>query len=185
MKTNKSIRKRSCLIALALILGLTLVGGTLAYLYDRTKPVVNTFTPSKVDTEIKEDLEGNVKKNVKIENTSDIDAYIRADIVVTWQDEAGNVLGEKPALGTDYTMTQTSTDWKEIKGLYYYTKKVSPNAPDNFTTNLIDSCTPKVTAPVKGYTLHVEILAEAIQAEPDTAIIDAWGVNPHTDLGVK
>ena len=185
MKTNKSIRKRSCLIALALILGLTLVGGTLAYLYDRTKPVVNTFTPSKIDTNIDEKFENNIKTDVRIQNTGDIDAYIRADIVVTWQDEAGNVLGEKPVLGRDYTMTQTLTSWKEIKGLYYYTKKVSPDAPNNLTTNLIDSCEPIKKAPVEGYTLHVEILAEAIQAEPDTAIIKAWGVDPSTWQGVK
>ena len=182
MKTNKSIRKRSCLIALDLILGLTLIGGTLAYLYDRTQPVENVLTPSKVDTNIDETLNDNVKTKVRIQNTGDIDAYIRADIVVTWQDKDGNVLGEKPAPGTDYTMTQTPGNWYVKDGLYYYKGKV---APDGYTPYLIDRCEPLKKAPVEGYTLHVEILAEAIQAEPDTAIIKAWGVNPSTWQEVK
>ena len=181
MKTNKSIRKRSCLIALALILGLTIIGGTLAYLHDKTEPIVNKFTPVKVETEIEENLKDNVKTDVKIKNTSYIDAYIRANIVVTWQDKEGNVLGIEPVEGTDYTMKQTLTNWLEKDGLYYYKGKVEPG---NYTANIIDSCTPIKDAPVDGYTLHVEILGEAIQAEPDAAITEAWGVTPQ-DLGVK
>ena len=181
MKSEKK-KRTSSLIALSIItVMLFIVGGTLAYLADRTPEVVNTFTPSKIETNIEEKFESNVKTNVRIQNTGDVDAYIRARIVVTWQDKNGNVLGEKPVSGTDYTMKQTLGKWYQKDGLYYYKGRVSSGG---YTAYLIDRCEPLKAAPVEGYTLHVEILAEAIQADPDAAIKDAWGVTPQ-ELGVK
>lgn len=178
MRSEKRNKKTFSLIALlAIAVMLFAIGSTLAYLADKTPAIENTFTPSKAGTEIEEEFDGKVKTDVKVKNTGDIDAYIRATVVITWQNEAGDILGTKPVEGTDYAMTQTLTGWKEIDGIYYYQKKV---ASGESTDVLIDRCEPLKEAPVDGYTLHVEILAEAIQADPDTAIKEAWGINPAT-----
>ena len=183
MRTKQKKMKSSTLIALLVIAAMLFaIGSTLAYLADRTARMENVFVPSEVKTEIGETFDGNVKENVVIKNTGDIDAYIRAEVVVTWEKADGTVLGEKPVSGTDYSMTQTLTDWTEIKGVYYYKNKV---ASKGVTEELIDSCKPLKAAPVEGYTLHVEILAEAIQAEPDTAIKEAWGIDPQNWVEVK
>lgn len=182
MRSKRKNRKTSSLIALSLIAVMLIVTGvTIAYLFDSTEKVVNTFTPSTSGSEIEEEFNKKVKSNVKVKNTGDIDAYVRADVVITWQDKDGNVLGIAPVAGQDYKMTQTLDNWLEKDGLYYYKGKVGAGET---TANLIDKCEAIGQAPVEGYTLHVEILAETIQAEPDEAITEAWGVTPQ-ELGVK
>ena len=180
MTTKKwTIKQLSLLIAI-LLLSVATVGGSLAYIFTNTDPVQNTFTPSEVTCMIDEDMstDKTKKENVKVINTGDTAAYIRAAVVITWQNAAGEVLGELPVAGTDYTIDFGDTGWKAKDGYYYYT---SPVAADGGTTaNLIDSCVVINTAPVAGYTLHVEIIADAIQSNPADAVTEAWGVNPST-----
>lgn len=166
---------RTVMVALALVLVLGLaIGGTIAYLVTNTGSIANTFTPAKVTTSVEEEFKNNVKNNVTIKNTGDTDAYIRAMVVVTWQDKDGNVYATAPAADTDYTVTWTMADWvKSDDGYYYYTKKV---APANLTDVLLTGCQPVEAAPAEGYHLVVEILAEGIQAEPASAVGEAWGV---------
>ena len=93
-----------------------------------------------------------------------MDAYIRAKIVITWQDVNGNVAGVKPVEGTDYriSMTDNYTDnWiVDSEGIYYHKAAV---APQSDTSELISEIVQLQSK--NGYNLHVEILAEAIQAE--------------------
>ncbi len=99
-------------LALALlILAALSIGGTIAYLFTQSGPKENTFTPSNVACEVKENLSGATKSNVQIKNTGNTDAYIRAMIIVTWKDEDGNVYGKQPVPGTDYSITLNSDDW--------------------------------------------------------------------------
>ena len=181
MKQEKRRNSRKGLIAaVALVLLLcAAVGGTLAWLTTQTDPVVNTFTPAHVTCRVDEAFSNGSKKNVKIENTSDIDAYIRAAIVVNWADASGNV-SAKPVTDDDYTMNLNlnSSGWvKGTDGYYYYT---SPVAPGGTTVNLIDKCEPVDGKAPSGYKLQVTILAEAIQSTPSDAVTEAWGVAPAT-----
>ncbi len=166
------------LVALLMILG---IGSTIAFLVDKSGPVENIFTPSHVTSKVLEDFADNVKSNVRIKNTGDTPAYIRAAIVVTWKDEkGGNVLGQKPELGEDYTMTMgNGWTFDEADGFYYYGSKDDPIAvaPNGKTDYLITNCqlAEGVTAPA-GYGLNVEIICSAIQAGqngPDAAY-NAW-----------
>lgn len=167
-KNKKSIAMLVSIIAL-----LTIVAGTtIAYLYTNTDPITNTFTPTKVNTTIEEDP-GTVKKNVKVKNTGDIDAYIRATVIVTWKDTSGNVYATAPEEDTDYTVTWTKNGWVEgSDGYYYYTSKV---AAGGSTGVLLTNCKPVDGKAPAGYHLSVEILASAIQAEPSDAVKTAWG----------
>lgn len=166
------------LITLIVLMGV-LVGLTVAYLVANTDPIANSFVPAKITTEITEDFDNNVKNNVQVKNTGEVDAFIRVAVVVTWQNEAGEVYSIAPVEGTDYTVTYpTTTGWvKHTDGFYYYTRVVKPTES---TDTLLTDCKPVEGKAPEGYTLHVEILATAIQSEPITAVKDAWKVDPTT-----
>lgn len=150
------------------------VGGTVAYLVAGTDPLINNFDLAEVSCSVEEDFNGKIKKDVKIQNTSNIPAYIRAKVVVTWQDESGNVYGQAPT-SEDYTIQYNGEVWQQVGDYWYYN---TPVKPKEFTPVLINSCSPIADQTPEGYHLSVEILAEAIQSEPHneslSAIKDAW-----------
>ena len=181
LKTN---RKAPVALVAILVLLCCAVAGTVAFLVTKTDSVVNTFTPSKVTTYVEEEFNGRTKSNVKIQNTGDIDAYIRVAVIVNWADASGNVYGEKPVEGTDYTISYNKTvqvdggQWIEgSDGYWYYTKPVAPSTEDNpqYTGVLIKSCEPAGQAPA-GYALQVTILADGIQSKPDKVVNEVWKV---------
>lgn len=154
------------------------VGGTVAYLVADTDPLTNNFDLAEVSCGVEEKFDNQVKENVKIQNTGDIPAYIRAKVVVTWKDEDGNVYGQAPVAETNYTISYSS-DWAPDGDYWYYN---TPVKPKEFTPVLINSCSPIADQTPEGYHLSVEILAEAIQSEPHneslSAIKDAWNHDP-------
>lgn len=183
MKRTVSKKSVALLVSL-LLLACAAVGGTIAFLTDETPAVVNEFTPAEVTTEVTEDRNGNVKSNVQIKNTGDIDAYIRAAVVVTWQDAQGNIYGKTPVAGTDYTISfhtdaqsTPAGQWVLANdGFYYWTEPVKSydDAPNDCSTGvLIDSCTYTANAP-EGYSLNVEIIGSGIQSVPSTVVITEW-----------
>ena len=185
MKTKKPV----ALVALLVLLCCT-VAGTLAYLVDKTPEVKNTFEPAKVTTAVDEKFDGTTKSEVKIKNTGNIPAYIRAAVIINWADANGNVYGGgTPVASTeevtgDYTISyNTDGSWKQIGDYWYYTE---PVAADSLTEKaLIESCTPVAGKAPEGYNLQVTILADGIQSEPLTAIQEAWHVNPATWTAIK
>lgn len=172
-------RKKLRLFLLAGLVALLGAGGTVAYLAATPDPVENTFTPGKVSCEVIETFTGTgTKSNVKIKNTGNIDAYVRADVVFNWVDKDRKVYSKAtPVKDTGYTISYNTTNnvWKQSGGYWYCT---SPVASGDETPVLITSCTE--TNPPTGYHLQVTILAEAIQAKgtdgTDPAVTNAWDV---------
>lgn len=159
----RKFSKKTVALVVSIVLLLCIsIGTTLAYLTDVSDTVVNKFTPSAVNTQILESFDGTTKSDVSVKNTGDIDADIRAAIVVTWQDADGNVYGKMPVAGTDYTMElDLENGWSEAAdGFYYWNASV---APGESTGVLITSCTAANTAP-EGYSLCVEIIGSGIQS---------------------
>ena len=193
LKRTKSKKKLILLVSLVTLLTVA-VSGSLAYLTTSVDPLTNTFTTSGVPISVQESFENNVKNNVRIQNDGNTDAYIRAAVVVTWQDSEGNVYAVKPEAGVDYQITfPTGTGWvyRATDGFYYYTSPVVPE-DDTETTSVVEdrtgilltNCMPLEAAPEPGYTLSVEIVAESVQAKgfdgSDKAVVKAWGVDPET-----
>ena len=179
--TNKSgfrWKRSGILLAAVIVLLAGAVGGTWAFLVAQSEPVQNNFTYAHVRCTINEEFDGTTKSNVKIQNTGDIPAYIRARIVVTWKDANGNV-SAVPVKDSDYTMTM-GTGWtKGTDGYWYCNTAVDAGGE---TPVLITKCEKKGNAP-KDYNLSVEILADAIQSEPASAVTEAWGYNPTAASG--
>lgn len=171
--------KQFAVLACVAVLLTGFVGSSLAWLMAGTKPIKNVFEPGNVPPTIVEEMNGTVKNDVTVKNTGNVDAYIRAKLVFTWQDSSENVYGQTPLEKIDYEIQWVLDGWKKgSDGYYYYTSKVGSGESTGVLATGIKQITPN---PAEGYTLHVEVLAESIQAEPsgeNGAAYEAWGVDP-------
>lgn len=180
MKHNRFNKKLVVLLAALALTACVVIGTTVAFLSDSAGPVENIFQPTKVTCDIEEKFENNVKENVTVKNTGDVDAYIRVAIVVTWKDGDGNVYAGTPKAEEDYAINLGEGEWIQKDGYYYYTK---PVAAKESTSVLIKECKPVEGATPDGYGLNVEILAEAIQSKPATAVRESWSVTINDEDG--
>lgn len=166
------------LVVAALVAALALagVGGALAWLVS-TDSLINTFELGKIGTEVVETFpeeNGTVKKDVKVKNASNIDAWVRVQVSIYWQDASDNQMWQKPVKDVDYSISPgNSTKWLEgTDGMWYYT---SPVAAKKETDILIKSLEVKQSYP-DGRCLVCDIAAQTIQADPSSAVEKAWGV---------
>ena len=159
------------LMAILMLIGV-MAGSTVAYLVDKTSPVENTFEYATVSCRVDESFDGETKQDVRVTNTGTADAYIRATYVINWLDEHNNIVASVPE-GYSYDLTCSSGSWAQGKdGFFYYLLPVAPGA---LTEGSLLTCT--VTCPeTPEYTLSVEVLAEAIQSTPASAVNEAWNV---------
>lgn len=166
--------KTAVIIALCLVIACSSAGVVYAYITSKTDTVSNDFVPAKVSCAVEEQFENGVKSNVAVRNTGNVDSYIRAVVVATFQSPDGKVLAAAPVEGTDYTVTWAKSGWqKGTDGFWYYTEPVAPNAA---TKNLIETAS-AITAP-DGYELNMQIIATAVQSDPAKAVEEAWGITP-------
>mgnify|MGYP004732906755 CR=1 FL=1 len=157
------------------------IGGTIAWLNDKTDPVENTFDYAHVTCEVTESFDAatGVKSNVNVKNTSNTYAFLRVKLVAYRTNAAGQHIG-----GTATIPTFTpGAGWVEYNGYYYYTQPVSPDEQNNKpATDLISSITLGGSyADADGGYTALDVMAEAIQSTPEQAVKDAWGFGLSTD----
>lgn len=164
-------RKAALILSLCLIFALA-VGTTFALLKANTAPVTNTFKAAESGTHVDVEDSGNEKTGVFVTNEGTATSYVRVKLVMNWVDKSGNVSAEP----VNITVRYDTTNWFEQDGIYYYKTPVGPNMT---TDNLLQANSP-ITEPTEGKPegchLEVTVLAESIQAAPDTAVKDAWKV---------
>ena len=173
------------------------IGGTMAWLTDDSSGLVNTFEPATVSGQIVEDFDDKtVKKNVAVKNTSDVTVYVRVALVPTWVDtesktpvaeacDLSDVKIKETADSTEVTGNQfepaETSNWvKGDDGYFYYKLPVSSQT----TTDALFAQATAGTAPV-GCSMNLQVMMQIIQAEPTTAVTEAWksGVNKVNDDG--
>ena len=161
-RAGRTAKSSALIIALALILVLA-VGGTVAYIFTQTGPVINTFTPADAKITVDEETSDNQKTSITVVNNSTgVPVYIRVALVANMIDKDENVTGA--ASVPTFTLGE---NWKEgSDGYYYYTKAVPVGGS---TGNLLEK------AMTLDENMQVVVLADAIQAIPKQAVIDAWG----------
>ncbi len=177
------MRKRNIplvLLVCVCLIGALTVGTTVAYLFTEGGQVENLFKPARVACTVAEDgyigsgnaqTEATSKSNVRVRNTGDVTAYIRASIVINWKDESGAVHARTPVEGTDYSLQlATGTDWFFADGAWYFSEALEPW---EYTDVLITSCQmlPDADVPENAH-LSVEIVATAVQAT--VKAVEAW-----------
>lgn len=165
-------RKAALILSLCLIFALA-VGTTVALLVAHTNAVTNTFTAAKSKITIEETTDDGIKSEIRVKNEGTATSYVRVKLVMNWVDGNGKVVsgGNLPEVKLN------EPDWFLQDGIYYYTK---PVAPDSLTDNLLKDKHP-ITEPTEGKPegchLEVTVLAESIQAAPDTAVQQSWDVH--------
>ena len=159
---GRTAKSSALIIALALILVLA-VGGTVAYIFTQTDPVINTFTPTEAKITVDEETSNNQKTSITVVNNSTgVPVYIRVALVANMIDKDENVTGAASVptftLGDNWIVGND--------GYYYYTEPVPVGES---TGNLLQ------TPMILDENMQVVVLADAIQAMPKQAVIDAWG----------
>lgn len=177
---QKKFKKR--MIAAAVLSAVAAVGVTLAFMFKKTN-TVNNFIPAQVsctvyekldDAEITESAaEGSKKSDIRVKNTGNVKEYLRVRLVSYFVDEDKNITGEEPSV---YPKIILKDGWLQGENnTYYYTNPVEPN---EYTPVLCEPFTlaHEVTQDGKPIYQVVEVFAEAIQAQPTSAVKDAWKV---------
>ena len=187
VRSNKKI----ILITAIMLLLLATVGTSLAFIFTKTGPVDNGFESAAVSCAVVENDNDPVnsgiqnvetKRDVKIQNTGDIPAYIRATVVYTWKsaDGANKVYALSPVEDVDYTVEASDSDlWqKGSDGYYYYATPVSAGECTQALLKSVDQILPgPIDSNGTQYYLSVEIIASAIQSTPESVVEEQWKVN--------
>ena len=155
----------------ALAVSLVLCGTVLAYMFRQTEYIDNEFTPANVSCSVVEEFDGVQKASIRVQNTGNIDAYLRVRIVSYWVDTEGNIVA-KPSPELSITLAE---GWiAGSNNTYYYKSPVAPGTP---TPNLLkDGASISLEQDENGYLQVIEVFAEAIQSEPKKAVTSAWNV---------
>ena len=169
-------RIQTIILIVTLVVALTLCGTVIAYMFRQTEHKDNQFTPAIVSCEVLESFDGQQKSSIQVQNTGNIDAYLRVRIVSYWVDSYGNIVA-KPS-----SMPEITLDDGWITGsnnTYYYQSSV---APVTATPNLLkDGTSIYLEQDENGYLQVVEVFAEAIQSKPTNAVTNSWKVSLDTN----
>ncbi len=193
---NKQSKIRIHKVALVTIITLTMIAisaAVIAKYFNSSNQLENNFTPGVYDTPmisdtVEKDTDSSFyKSNVVVTvGSNDYPVFVRANLVITWQNDSGEVYGQPPVPEKDYTIEYNKTDWTlGSDGYYYFNHIVQSGGSTKPLINADQKLKQTGKAP-DGYTMHVEVIAETIQAlgktsDNKTAVMDAWGVQPENE----
>ena len=160
--------------ALAVVILTAAVGGTMAWLSTQTRDLTNTFVPARVTCAVEETFNGQKKENVKIKNTGDTDAYIRAMVIGNWCDKDNKVVQSIDFNLTNYFGYLGANWFKGSDGFYYYKEQVAPETSTGVLFGSIEQTESK--KPEGADHLEVNIICQAVQSTPAAAVQEAWKV---------
>lgn len=170
------------------VLVLCVAGGAYAWLV-QSDFANNVFGIGGVDITVEEKGPGEepfkegdtVKRDVKVTNEGNMPVYVRAQVLVYWVDVNDNQLWEEPsAEDGDYNIIGSlpaNDGWTKNGDYYYWTKPLDVSAS---TEQLINSITASKDYG-DGRRLVVDVLVQGIQAEPQSAVEEAWSVSVAED----
>lgn len=113
-----------------------------------------------------------VNKDYSVTNTGTVPVLIRAKVVVNWLDEEGHILGTTPknaevniGLPSQWSHFYNGSNAVE-NGYWFFNGIVEPGQKVSFLNGINAS----------GGQVKVTVLAEAIQASPEEAAAETWGM---------
>ncbi|MGN0492013.1 MAG: hypothetical protein ACI4F7_00040 [Acutalibacteraceae bacterium] len=169
---------KKLVLGLAALSALLAVGITLAFILKKTDTVTNTLNRAVVSCETEEEFNGVSKSGITVKNTGKVSAYLRVTLVSYWADDSGNIVAipsSVPALEYD------TVNWIKSGDVYYYKSPVKPNES---TPNLLTAAiTLAENSTFNGVDVHqvVEVLSEAVQSDPETAVKEVWNATLDTN----
>ena len=183
-------KKKLFYTLLAILILAALIPTAYAFMFRKSQTVNNKFEPARVSCEVAETMdtvsqggkEYDAKTSVKVQNTGNVDAYIKVQLIFYWQDSKGVAVARDADLPNNFVTNYINDGW--LSGgnhTYYYTL---PVAPGQSTPELLKQAIVMhpVNEPYNGvdyiYTPVLEIIAEAIQSVPVVeAVEDSWKVD--------
>ena len=157
-------------------------GLTLAFMFKKAEKT-NRFIPAEVSCAVREKTDGSEvtgiaavgseKSDIRVENTGNVREFLRLKLVSYYVDSNGDIVG---TVSSQYPTLSLKNGW--IAGAnhtYYYP---FPTDPGGMTEILCEPFTLGQTQLENGSTVYqvIEVIAEAVQAEPISAGREAWGV---------
>lgn len=175
--------KRRWAAVIAVAAAVALASVAVAFMLRRAE-VKSDFTPAVVTCAVREKVNGveytaaqspvagSVKSDITAKNTGDTTVFLRLRLSACWVDAKGKTTGTPSAL-PQITLRQNWLDGGN--GLYYY---ALPVEPEQSTTVLCEPMQMRTFVSPTGATVYqqVTVLAEAVQALPEKAAREAWGV---------
>lgn len=185
-------RKKILFILIGLVCIFSLSLSSIAFLTSKDT-ITNHFKVAKYDITTKEDFEQTkewktnpIKKEVWIENTGTLPAYVRVKVVPFWKNGLPITLNGKDTVSLEF---ENSTKWIKIGDFYYYKKILNPGEK---TENLLKDV--KVNKDIKNIdknydisNLLVDVFTESIVHVDETKenqkdinkdrIKETWGIN--------
>lgn len=166
--------KKALILTVSLFFIVTaVIGVSAAYMMRKTDTLTTVLEPGQVSCEMILD------DGFYVTNTGDTEVYVRAAMVVVWEDDDGGIYAKRQPGGTDYVMTVNEDDWFLGDDGYYYYR--DPVAVGETTRALVWDISANGAGAPEGYTLSVKVAASAIQSEPTKAAADRWGVSVKRD----
>lgn len=176
-KIQKIFKKHSLIISIAAaVIAVSIgCGAVFAFMSASTKGTTNKFVAAKVDVTVVEKIENNIKSSIKAQNNGTCSAYMRLKIVPYRVNDLNQRIGGNATIPE----FELGADWIDAgDGTYIYKKAV---AAGSMTGDLIKSGTDGMVLieydDMDGGKQAVEIIAEAIQAQPADAASSSWNVN--------
>lgn len=163
--------KRITTVATVLLL-VALAGTVVAYMVHRTASKQNVFHFANISHQVNISGSGNIRTSLTVENTGEMDVYVRVRFVSNWVN--GTDLMAKPSeIPVVADLDTGNWIYDATNYTYYYKHKLE--ADGDKTPDLLAGGTITLKVSSEGYNQTFEVVSEAIQAEPDDAVIEAWG----------
>lgn len=167
-KIINRIGKKRLILAITLILIVSIAASTtIAWFTAQSPTLTNSFEVAEVTCQIDEEFTDYVKRNVRVQNTGTMKAYIRVALIPLMLD-GDDIVSPTSAL-EDIIIDLDTTTWVHGNDGYYYCP--IPIDPNGYTPILVNECR---IAASSNYAFELQIVAQAIQALPDDAVLDAW-----------
>ena len=143
----------------------------------------NRFIPAEVSCAVREKLDNNEvtgtaavggqKSDIRVENTGNVKEFIRLKLVSYYVDSNGDIAGKA---ASQYPNLTLKNGWLAGADHTYFFPY--PVEPGKATEILCEPFTLGQTQLENGSTVYqvIEVIAEAVQAEPISAVREAWGV---------
>lgn len=174
--------KRRWAAVIAVAAAVTLASVAVAFMLRRAE-VQSDFTPAVVTCAVHEKVNGvevtgsaasgSVKSDITAKNTGNTTVFLRLRLSACWVDGTGKVTGTPSVPLPKITLRQNWLDGGN--GLYYY---ALPVEPEQSTTVLCEPMRMGTSVSPTGAAVYqqITVLAEAVQALPEKAAQEAWGV---------
>ena len=177
-----SKRIKHWLIAAAALGVAVAAGVTFAFMFKKAEKT-NRFIPAEVSCAVHEKTDGSEvtgiaavgseKSDIRVENTGNVKEFIRLRLVSYYVDSNGDIAG---TAASQYPNLTLKNGWLAgADNTYFFPYPVEPGKA---TEILCEPFTLGETQLENGSTVYqvIEVIAEAVQAEPISAVREAWGV---------